>query len=347
MSMAADLEPAALPRWSQLAQLPLTLLAAGAIWLGGLLPAPWGAADRHVLQMARVPALAVAALLAVSWLSWSALRTRSREPLPAGAGAEEPLLGTLKVIACHSSSPVVVMAGMDKGAGVSTLTFNLGVALAVQGQVLEAGSARSARPICLLAESPLTEALGLSPMPLEEYFGRHPQRVDADLIDLPTCHASGCELLCLRPERRAGAHLMLLVGELRRLYDAVLVDGGRGQGQMQDAITQADALLLIGRHSVGLLETAGPWVERAFAMEIEHKTMLVLNDVAAWRPLPGELDLAFAYRADLPDEPAVGACDADGLPWCLDGRLTSARRLAEVVRRLFPRLVPEVATDVA
>src|SRR5262249_15228038 len=187
----------------------------------------------HVLEVARLPAVVVAALLAVSWLGWSALRARSQEPLLPGAGAEEPLLGPLKVIACHSSSPTVVGAGGDEGAGVSDLTFNLGVSLAVHGQVMEAGIARSARPICLLVESPLTEELSLSPVALEDYFGQHPQRVDADLIDLVARHASGCELLCLRPEGRAGAHLTLLVGELRRLYDAVLVDGGRGQGQVQ------------------------------------------------------------------------------------------------------------------
>src|SRR5262249_49486076 len=125
------------------------------------------------------------------------------------------------------------------------------------------------------------------------------------------------------------------------------VDGGRAQGQLQDVIANADALLLMGWQTGALLEMAGRWVERAFAMQIEHKTMLVINGVTAWPPLPRQLELAFAYRADLPDEAAVGACDAAGLPWCFDGRLSAARRLAEVVRRLFPTLMLDVASGAA
>lgn len=345
--MAASSRPTARPWWRLWAWLPPALLVAGVIWLGELLPAPWGARDRDLLEQVQLPARAVAVLLASSWLAWSALRARSPDPLPAGARAEEPLLRPPHVIACRSASPAVVLAGLESGSGVSTLTFNLAVSLAVQGEVREAGGRRSPRPICLLAESPLTEALGLSPAPLDDYLGRHPQRVDPDLVELPVRHASGCELLCLRREGRAADHLKLLVGELRRLYDAVVVDGGRGQGQGQDVIAQGDALLLVGRHSDCLLETAGPWVEGVFAMEIEHKTVLVLNRVTAWPPTPRELDLAFLYHAHLPDEAGVAAHDVQGLPWCVDGRLITARRLAEIVRRLFPRLMPEVASDAA
>jgi hypothetical protein len=345
--MAARLGPAARPGWRRWAWLLPALLVAGAVWLGELWPAPWGAGDRYLLEVVRLPALAVAALLAASWLGWSALRARSQCPLPVSGGAEEPLLRPPHSIACHSASPVVVVAGIDEGTGVSTVVFNLAVALAVQGEVLEVDAVRSPRPICLLVEGPLTEALGLSPAPLDDYLGRHPQRVDSDLVELPVRHVTGCELLCLGLEGRAADHLRLLVGELRRLYDAVVVDGGRGQGQVPEVIAQADALLLVGRHSGSMLEAASPWVERAFALEIEHKTMLVLNRVTAWPPTPPELDLAFLYQAHLSEEPAVAAYDAQGLPWCLDGRLVTARRLTEIVRRLSPTLIPGVASSAA
>jgi Mrp family chromosome partitioning ATPase len=300
------------------------------------------------LQAVRLPALAVAALLAFSWIAWSAVRARSRDPLAASGGTEEPLLRPPHVIACRSGSPVVVIVGMAPGSGVSTLAFNLAVSLAVEGEVSREEGVRSPRPICLLAEGPLTEALGLSPAPLEDHLGQHLQRIDADLVDLPVRHVSGCELLCMGREGRAVEHLKLLVEELRRLYDSVLVDGACGKGQVEDvAVDVGDAMLLVGRHSESLLEAAGPWVERVFALEIEHKTMLILNRVTAWPQPPREPGVAFLYQAQLPDEPAVAANDAQGLPWCIDGRLSAARRLADIVRCLFPTLMRGAASNAA
>ncbi len=324
------------------------LLAAGTLWLGALLPQPWGAWDRDWLQRLRLPAVAVAALLALAWMAWAAVRARSDDPLPAGRGAEEPLLSPPHVMACRSRSPVLTLAGLEPGSGVSSLAFNLAVALAVQGAVRDENGVRGARPICLLAEGPLSNVLGLSSQPLEQYLREHRHRVDSDLANLPVRHASGCELLCVGVEGTATDHLQLLVDELRRQYDAVLLDGACSERQLVDvAVDLADALLLVGLPSASSVEAAGTWIERVWSLGLEHKTALLLNRVTAWPAPQRELSLAFLYHAQLPEEPGVLAHDGQGLPWCLDDRLSAARRLEEVVRQLFPTLIQGGAAHAA
>lgn len=245
MAGSAGLPPASPPFWWR--GLLLALLVAGAVWLAGLLPRPWGAYDRELLHRLREPALASAVLLAAPWLALVAVRARSRHPLRAAVGAEEPLLVAPSVVSCQSGTPVVALAGLEPGAGVSTLTFNLAVSLALQGEAGAEDGPRAPRPVCLLAEGPLTEALGLSPQVLEEHLQPGPFRVGAGVVNLAVRHASVCELLCLAPKGRTTAVLGLLVRELRRHYDAVLVDGVLGERVVVDiALEAADALLLVG-----------------------------------------------------------------------------------------------------
>jgi hypothetical protein len=75
--------------------------------------------------------------------------------------------------------------------------------------------------------------------------------------------------------------------------------------------------------------------------------MLILNRVTAWPQPPRELGIAFLYHAQLPDEPAVAASDAQGVPWCIDARLSAARRLASIVTCLFPTLMRGAASNAA
>ena len=326
----------------------LGLLVAGAIWLGTLLPLPWGAWDRDWLERLQLFAFAAAALLVLSWLVWSALRARSEHPLLAGDGIEEPLLGPSHIMACRSRSPVVTLVGLEPGSGVSTLAFNLAVSLAIQGAVPDENDVRGARPVCLLFEGALSQNLGLSAKPLEEYLSQHPYRVDPDLANFPVHHASGCELLCLVPNGLAADQLQLLVAELRHQYDAVLLDGGCGPRLTLDvAVDLSDALLLLGLPSASAVDAAGQWIERVWSLGLEDKTALLINRVAAWPLAPRELSLAFLYQAQLPDEPGVLDYDAQGLPWSIDGRLCAARRLEAIVRQLFPTLVPGAAEHAA
>jgi hypothetical protein len=309
--------------------------------MGMLLPWHWGVRDRALLQVLRAPALALVGLIVLPWLAWLAVRARSADPLAATAGAEEPMLSTGNLMPCRSRAPVVALAGLEPGSGVTTLAFNLAVALVAHGHVSSQEEVRLPRPACLLVEGPLTEALRLSPEPLEEYVGRHPYQVGAELVNLADRHPSGCELFCLAAEGRSRESLRLLVPELTRHYDAVLVDGGSGERQLVDVATDlGDALLLVAMPTAASVESAGLWIERIWSLGLESKTALLLNRVTAWPRPPRELSLAFLYQAQLPDEPTVLALDQDGLPWSTDGRLRLAARLGDLVRQLFPTLVP-------
>ena len=338
--MAASVGSAPRARGWRMGWLLLGLLVAGAAWLATLLPPPWGAWDRDWLERLRLPAFATAALLVLFWLMWCAFRARSEDPLSAGDCVEEPLLSPSHVMACRSQSPVLTVVGLEPGSGVSTLAFNLAVSLAVQSAVSVEDDVRGARPICLLVEGPLSLNLGLSARPLDEYLSQHRYRVDPDLANFPVRHPSGCELLCLGSNGLAVDHLQLLVDELRHQYDAVLLDGACGERRTLDVpIDLGDALLLVGLPSAASVDAAGQWIERIWSLGLEDKTALLLNRVAASPPPPQELSLAFLYQAHLPDEPGLLAYDAQGLPWCVDGRLRAARRLESIVQQLFPTLI--------
>lgn len=332
---------------SQWGWLLLALLVGGAVWMGTLLPTPWGVWDRDWLERLRLPALAAAVLLALLWLAWCALRARSEHPLPAGDGVEEPLLSPSHVMACRSRSPVLTVVGLEPGSGASTLAFNLAVCLAVQGAVSDENDLRGARPICLLVDGPLSQNLGLNARGLGEYVSQHRQRIDPDLANIPVRHPSGCELLCLGSNGLAVHHLPQLVEELRRHYDAVLLEACGERRAMDVAVDLSDALLLVGLPSASAVDAAGQWIERVWSLGLEDKTALLINRVTARPPPPKELGLAFHYQASLPDEPDVLAYDAQGLPWSVDGRLCAARRLEAIVRQLFPTLMAGAAGHAA
>src|SRR5438128_796046 len=155
------------------ALLLIVVLVAIALWMGILLPWPWGDRDRALLQVLRAPALALVGLIVVPWLAWLAVRARNAEPPAGTAGVEEPMLSTPNLMPCRSRAPVVALAGLEPGSGVSTLAFNLAVALVAHGRVISQEEVRLPRPACLLVEGSLTEAPKLRPEPLEEYVGRH------------------------------------------------------------------------------------------------------------------------------------------------------------------------------
>jgi hypothetical protein len=323
-------------------------VAAAAAWLAVLLPPPWGPADRAALLALRWRAAAVPLLLAVVWAALLALLAWRRCPIPGMAEREEPLLGPLHVMPCRSSRPVLALAGLDAGVGVSTIAFNLAVTMAVDGRVLDGAEVRTCRPICLLANGTLADALGLGPRPLEDYLARHPHRVDADLVNLAVRHPSGCELLCLGGEGPSTVRLATIAEELRQRYDVVLIDGGRGGRHFEDLVCElGDPLLLVGQPDAATVRGAGRWIERVWALGLEGRTALLLNRMPAWPPPPLELELAFLHGAELPDDSRVATMDREGMPWSLDRRLWASRRLVGIAAQLLPALVPGPGADAA
>jgi Flp pilus assembly CpaE family ATPase len=324
------------------------LLAAGLVWLRTLLPQPWGAVDRAVLSALGRPAPAALLLLMAVWAAWLGLRARSQGSLEVMVDREEPLLRSPQIMSCRSSKPVVVLVGLDAGAGVSTLAFNLAVTLAVDGRAREGGSSRACRPVCLLRDGALAEALQVRPRPLDEYLLGHPHRLDGEVVNLASRHPSGCELLCLAGDGRAASGLSLLIAELRQRYDTVLVDGALGERPVMDAVLElADALILVGSPAASSVQAAGSWIERVWAQGLQDRTALLVNRVVASPSPPLELELAFLHGAELPDEPRLADMDREALPWSVDRRLPVSRRLVEVAAQLFPALLPSRADHAA
>lgn len=316
----------------------VAIVVAVALWAGTLLPSPWGRHERELLRMVRAPAVELLITLMASWVAWCALQARRADLMPARVPVEEPLEVAPDLMTCHGRSPVVVLVGLQQGAGVTTLAFNLAVCLAL----------RAARPICLLAEGPLTRALGLDPQPLDDLVTRRPYRVGPEVVNVAVRHASGCELLCLASSGRGIDNIRPLVSELSRHYDAVLLDGGCGGRSVVDiSVDIAEALLLVALPTGESVETAGRWIEWVYSHSIEGKTALILNRVPAWPSAPLALRLAFLHYAQLPFEPSVAALDHGGVPWAADGRLCAARTLIAVTRQLFPMLTSEDDLDAA
>jgi hypothetical protein len=322
------------------------VLATFAIWLAELLPEPWSTLTRQLLHTIARPSGGLVLVLSIAWVVMVAVRARTAEPASDGALDEEPLLAPPNVVACRSSAPIVLAVGLEPSAGVSTLTFNLAVALAVFGRGQDQSEPRSARPACVLTEGALTDALHLSPIPLDDYMDQHRFAITPGVVNLAVRHASGAELYCLKYDGVAIEHLLPLVSELRRWYDAVLVDGWRGHGQLIDvAVDHGDALLLVGLPTSASLQATGPWVERVWGLGLEGKTALVVNKVMAWPALHPVLKLSFLYHAQLPHDRHVPTNDASGLPWSLDERLPIAAEAATIVRQLFPTLIPGAGSD--
>src|SRR5581483_8827452 len=118
-----------------------------------------------VLVVASVAALGVV-------LVW---RAALDVPLPV-VDEEEPLLPDPVLPVARAAVPIISFSDLEPGAGATSITFNLGVLLATEGQSRD--PARRPRPICLLAEGELTAQLGVSPDDLLRYLDDHPVGLD-------------------------------------------------------------------------------------------------------------------------------------------------------------------------
>ncbi len=303
-----------------------------------VLPQPWRGMERGLLLALRWPALGVLVLLPATGLVLLVLTSRAIRELPLLV-AEEPRLDPPRLTTGRSKVRVVTLDGLERSCGVTTLTFNLAVALAVDGEKPGPGGAdRAVRPACLLSESPLTAALGLDPRHLEERLAKRPWDVGPDVVRLGVRHASGCVLYALRRDRQSDDGVRRLVEQLSQHFDAVLIDGAVTQPARNLSLDRSDLLLLVALPTRASVEPAGRWIERVWGTRNETTTMMVLNRVAAWPPPPRELTLAFHHLALLPEEPRMAAFDRRGIPWCLDERLAITPRMSQLARLLFPTL---------
>ncbi len=323
------------------------LLAAGAVWSGSLLPPPWGPLHRAALAAVRGPALAISLVLVVAAGVWLAPRRRGGDEATAVDG-DEPMLRQPAMMPCRSARPIAVVTGLTPGAGASTIAFNLAVTLAVDGRLCDGGHVRACRPVCLLRDGAIAEALDLRPRVAAEYLAAHSHRVDAGVVNLATRHPSGCELLCLPADDPPVGDLPQLVAELARRYDAVVVDGGLGERRVLDVVVElAEALILVGLAHASCVSPAGRWIELVWALGLQDRTGLLVNRVSAGSPSPRELQIAFLHGAELPDDPRVARSDREGVPWSLDRRLAASRHLAEAASQIFPALLAGRADDAA
>jgi hypothetical protein len=326
----------------------LVLAIAGAVLVDAVvIPQPWRGIEHRLLLMARWPALAVLVLLLASGLGFLVLTSRVIVALP-DVGTEEPRLAPLRLTPGRSEVKVVTLIGLEPGCGVTTLAFNLAVSLAARGEKpAEGDGSRAVRPACLLAESPLSAALGLSPQVLAEHLAERPWDVRPEVVQTGVHHPSGCALFCLKGGGQPDDVVRRLIEQLRRHYDAVLIDGAVSSPNGYSVLDLADVLLLVGLPARSSVEPAGGWIERVWGTRRETTTAMVVNRVPAWPPPPGELILAFHHLVLLPEEPRAAACDLLGLPWSLDDRLAAVRELTGLARLLFPALTGVASTHAA
>ena len=295
-----------------------------------LMPEPWRGIEHRILVPVRWPALTAFVLLLAAGAGGLALRTRARS-VPPVASREEPLLEPPRLDELPWPAAVVRLAALEPGCGVTTLTFNLAVSLAVYGE--RAGRddwPRALRPACLLAEGSLTTALGLSPHSLHEQLAERPWEVRPEVVELGVQHPSGCALFCLQGGSTRDDNVRRLIRQLTHYFDVVLVDGGVSRSGLVSPVDTTDLLVLVARPSDQSVARAGRWVTRTWGTSLEAATVMVVNRVPAWPPPPKELLLAFRHLLLLPDEQRVAELDREGRPWSLDGRLDIAARVWEL-----------------
>jgi hypothetical protein len=326
----------------------LVLAIAGAVVVDAIvMPQPWRGIEHRLLLAARWPALAVLVLALAGGLCFLRLTSRLIPALPV-ADAEEPRLGLPRLTTGGAEVKVVTLAGLEPGCGATTLAFNLAVFLAARGEKPGADAGRQpVRPACLLAEGPLSAALGLNPGILEERLAERPWDVRPEVVQLGVRHSSGCVLFCLKGGGEPDDGVRRLIERLKSHYDAVLIDGAVSRPETYSVLDPTDVLLLVALPTYRSVDPAGDWIERVWGTRREKTTVMVVNRAPAWPPAPGELILAFHHLVLLPEEPRTATFDRQGLPWCLDDRLATVPELTGLVRLLFPALMSEGSADAA
>lgn len=298
------------------------------------------------LDLASLVSVGVVAFLVLAVVAATAVTARLRDQDEGSAIEEEPFLPEPTAPPIRGRCPVVGFAGLEPGAGASSLAFNLAVVAAAEGLVVEDGAARRPRPLCLLSEGELTGRLGLDPGPLERHLHRHSGLIGDELVDVTTRHLSGCELLCV-PRGMVARHQLRLLGmAVGRHYDVIVVDAAFDDDNLRVAVEDvADVLVAVTLPSVQSAEAASRLLEGGRRWRLATIGLLVNRSRVRTRPL--DLALGFAHLAAFPDEPFVAEADLRAVPWSLAPNSSCRRVMLRFARRLLPGLFEEDAGAVA
>jgi MinD-like ATPase involved in chromosome partitioning or flagellar assembly len=260
---------------------------------------------------------------------------------------EEPLIRPPQMPRTTRKSPVVSLIGIESGCGVSTLAFNLAAAVASQGSVGVEGGRRLARPVCVIAEGRLSQAMGLSAEPIATYLGDHPGYIKNDILDLVVSHIAGVDLLCVDSGQLETTQLARLLEILRKEYDAVILDCQFGAERLATAAAHhGDAVLVCGLGTATSSSAAANWAVRCWDLGEERRTAMVVNRRSG-SSVPGELNAGFLYRADVPEDPLVSACDVAGTPWAVEFDSPAADALTQLAAGVLPELIVQETTNAA
>ena len=330
-------------RGSTMSMLILLLLVALALQALRLPPMAHGSTAVSILRWITLGSLVTAMTLLVLPLVATAVVGRLPNWHEESAPEEEPHLPKPTAPRCRGRCPLIGFMDLEPGAGGSSVAFNLAVLTAVEGRPLtEDGTARRPRPLCLLSEGQLTEALDLDPDPVECHLDQNSGRVAVDLVDAALRHPSGCELLCL-PRGRVGRHqLRLLRLALDRYYDLVVVDCSAIDVDLREGVEDtADVLVAVSVPSLRSADAAASLLEGTARASRLASTVLLVNQARA-QPHPlDELAIGFGHRAVLPHDHLVPEADRRGLPWSLAPNCVSGRLLRELAGQLLPELFDE------
>ena len=306
-------------------------------------------AFRHVgaslLGALTLTSIAVVAAMVIVGLAAVAVMTRLPDWLETSATEEEPLLPPPAAPRARGRSPLIGFVDLEPSAGASSLAFNLAVLVAVEGRPLmeEDGTARRPRPLCLLSEGQLTDALGLESDPLRIHLDANSGRVVEDLVDLAVRHPSGCEVLCVPRGRVARHQLRLLRLALARQYDLLVLDCSTiDAGLREGAEDTADVLVGVGLASDRSADAAAEMLGDTWRRARLATTVLLINQLSVRESLPDELP-SFDNVAVLPHEQTVAEADRRGLPWSLMASCASGRVFRELGARLLPDLLAGAA----
>jgi hypothetical protein len=330
-------------RGSTVSILILLLLVALALQALRLPPMPHGSTAVSILRWITLGSLVTAVTMLVLPQVATAVVGRLPNWHEESAPEEEPHLPKPTAPRGRGRCPLVGFMDLEPGAGGSTVAFNLAVLIAVEGRPLtEDGTARRPRPLCLLSEGQLTEALDLDPDPVECHLDQNSGRIAVDLVDAAVRHPSGCELLCL-PRGRVGRHqLRLLRLALDRYYDLVVVDCSAIDVDLREGVEDtADALIAVSVPSLRSADGAARLLEGTARASRLASTVLLVNQARAQPHLLDELAIGFGHLATLPHENLIPEADRRGLPWSLAPDFVSGHCLREFARELLPDLFDE------
>jgi MinD-like ATPase involved in chromosome partitioning or flagellar assembly len=192
----------------------------------------------------------------------------------------------------------------------------------------------------------LTSTVGLDPGQFSDYCRSHMATFGEDVIDLAERHPSGCEVLCVPDGVLDGHRLRLLIGELRRFYDLILIDCPPGDRWLADsAFDSSEFSLLVGLPTDESARAAVPWSDMSWRYGLHTRFGLIVNRVTAAGSIPQLLPAAFANSAVIPKDASHG--NALELPWVLRPDSRAGRTLSEMAGRLVPDLASKDQNNAA